>query len=130
MTIPIPKFLDKRTWDDRLFDVDCTDLLDVDERIVQNDGQPISIKADPQQPVNGEFNTGLSFGGASINPAPIYYPKLDRWAPIGKALQFVIAGGCIPQGATELFCIVRVRFSTTASRQLEATQLLRLIDTP
>lgn len=124
------KFLDKRTWDDRIYDLDCTDLLDVGEVIVDGIGQEITIKADPQEPVNGEFNTGLSFGGATINPAPIYYPKLGRFADIGKAMQFVIAGGVIPAGAFELYCIVRARFSTNMSRQLEATVLLRLIDRP
>ena len=115
--------LDKRTWDDRLYDIDCSDLLDPDETIVSG-----VVKADPQNQVNGEFTTGLVFGDVVVNPAPIIYPKLGRCADIGKAVQFLISGGIIPVGATSLCATVRLRMVTTKSPQLEATVSLRLTD--
>lgn len=117
------RFLDKRTWDDRLYDIDCSDLLDPEETIVSGE-----IKADPQFQVNGEFTTGLVFGDIVVNPAPICYPKLGRTADIGKAVQFFISGGIIPDGAQSLCCTLRLRMATTKSPQLEATVSLRLID--
>lgn len=111
------RFLDKRTWDDRLYDIDCADLLDNDEVILS-----ATIKADDA------LTNGLTFGAVMVNPAPIIYPLLNRTAQIGKACQVYIIGGVIPEGAPDQLCTLRLRMVTSINPQLEATVLLRLID--
>ena len=110
-----PRTLDKRTSDNRLFDIVCSDLLDDDEVIIS-----ATIKADAQ------VDNGLMFGDPMVNPAPMSFPKLGKSAGIGKAVQVRIGGGVIPDGAGDLFCTLRLLMVTTVNSALEATVLLRL----
>lgn len=108
--------LDKRTADNRVFDIDCTDLLPTGVTITS----VTSIAAD---------QGGLTFGSPAINVAPITY-KDGRTAAIGKVIQVRISGGTISTGKPSLQCTVRALFATSAEPAVEATVLLRLIDTP
>lgn len=111
----VPRYLDKRIYDDRLYDIVCSDLLDDDEVILS-----AAILSDDQT-VNK-----LTFGEPLVNPAPMIFPKLGKTAGIGKAVQVRIGGGEIPEGAGDLFCTLRLRMATNVNPQLEATVLLRL----
>lgn len=111
------QYRDKRTWDNRIFDFDCSDLLGGAEVITS----VTSITAD--------FG-GISFGTPTINPAPISYPLYGRTPGIGKVVQAAISGGVIPAGADFLMIPIRLRLVTNLNPQLEATVWLRLIDTP
>jgi hypothetical protein len=108
------QILEKRTYDARIFDINCTDLLDTAETISSVDA------------IIGDQG-GLSFGAASINSTAITYPD-GEVAAIGKAIQFEISGGRIPAGVSSLMCTVRARFLTSIGNDLEATVLLKLTD--
>lgn len=111
----VPRYLDKRVYDDRLYDIVCSDLLDDDEVIVS-----ATIKTD------NAVENKLTFGDPLVNPAPMIFPKLGRTAGIGKAVQVRIGGGAIPDGAGDLYCTLRLLMLTNNNPQLEATVLLRL----
>jgi hypothetical protein len=118
-------YLDKRTADDRLFDVDCQDLLDVDEIIMSATGS-----VDGAPPPNSGQQV-ITLGDCIVNPAPITYPKLGKTAPIGQALQVRISGGVIPDGATSLSVTLRFLLLTNINPDgIEATVILRLINKP
>lgn len=106
--------LEKRTYDSRIFDIDCTDLLDTAETI----SSVATVTAD---------QGGLSFGVPATNGAAVTYPD-GRTAAIGKVIQVAISGGEIPAGLGELECTIRARFATSINPQLEATAVLRLTD--
>lgn len=110
--------LEKRIADDRLFDIDCGDLLDVDETITTVG----SITADG--------TTGLTFGTGVVNSAPVTYTDqetgLTRTVAIGKVVQVRISGGTIPADRQGLECTVRVPLTTTKSALVEATVLLKI----
>jgi hypothetical protein len=108
--------LDKRTYDSRLYDVDCSILLDAAETITGVS----AVVAD---------QGGMVFGAATVNSSPITYPD-GRVVPVGKVAQFQISGGAIPTGQQFLICNVRVQMSTTINPQLEATVQLRLVNNP
>ena len=108
------QILEKRTYDARVFDINCSDLLDTTETIVSAE----TVIAD--QGV-------LTFGAAAINGTAITYPDGEE-AAIGKVLQFEISGGTIPRGVASLMCTVRARFLTSIGNDLEATVLLKLTD--
>ncbi|MDN8617858.1 hypothetical protein [Variovorax ginsengisoli] len=110
------KVLDKRTADSRVYDIDCTDLLATGETI----SSVTSVTADQGT---------LTFGSPSINAAPIAYAD-GRTAAIGKVIQVQISAGTIPTGQSNLQCTVRALFATNVSPAVEATVVLRLIDTP
>lgn len=110
------KTLEKRTFDSRLFDFNCTDLLDAGETVTSI----TSIAAD---------QGGLVFSGAVFNIAPITYPD-GRVAQAGKVIQVTISAGTIPAPALFITCTVRAQFITNLGSVLEATVLLRLIDNP
>lgn len=118
----LTKYLDKRTFDDRLFDVDCTDLLDDDEIILS-----ATVVYDGQTPFTGD--PPLTLGAPMVNPAPMFYPLIARCAQIGKALQVRIGGGFLPSGEPSRLYTLRFLLTTTINPQLEATVLLRLVDT-
>lgn len=117
----LTRYLDKRTFDNRLFDVDCTDLLDDDEAIVS-----ATVKYDGQTPYDG--TPPLTFGEPMVNPAPMNYPLIGRVAAIGKALQVRIGGGFLPMGEPSRMYTLRFLLATTINPQLEATVQLRLTD--
>ena len=108
------QILEKRTYDTRIFDINCTDLLDTSETVTSVS----TVLAD--QGV-------LTFGTASVNTGAVTYPD-GEVAAIGKVVQFEISGGRIPTGRASLMCTVRARFATSAGNDLEATVLLKLTD--
>jgi len=110
------KVLDKRTRDARVYDIDCTDLLAAGETI----STVSSVTAD---------QGGMTFGSPTINAAPVTYSD-GRTAATGKVIQVQISAGTIPTGKPSLQCVVRALFATNVSPAVEATVLLRLIDTP
>jgi hypothetical protein len=110
------KVLDKRTRDVRIYDIDCTDLLALAETITS----VTSVAAD---------QGALTFGTPTINAAQISYAD-GRTAAIGKVIQVQISAGTIPTGQSNLQCTVRALFATNVSSAVEATVVLRLIDTP
>jgi hypothetical protein len=108
--------LEKRTRDDRVFDVNCSQLLDPTQVITG------LIEID------GDID-GLTFGSGTINPAPISYPD-GTTAPTGKVLQVEISGGSIPIGASYTDRTLHFILSTSTDPVLDATVVLRLKDTP
>lgn len=116
------EILEKRTYDARLYDIVCTDLIGSSETITVVD----SITAD---------QGALAFGSAIVNVAPITYSD-GTVAPTGKVIQVEISAGTIPLGSDSmhirvpnLLCTVRARFHTSQSpNQIEATVLLLLQD--
>jgi hypothetical protein len=108
------QILEKRTYDARIFDINCTDLLDTAETI----SSVSTVIAD--QGV-------LTFGTPVVNAGAVTYPD-GEVAAIGKAIQFEISGGTIPRGVASLMCTVRARFTTSIGNDLEATVLLKLTD--
>ena len=108
------QILEKRTYDARIFDINCSDLLDSDETIT-------SVST-----ILGDQG-GLTFGTAAINSTAITYPD-GEVAAIGKVMQFEIAGGRIPPSVASLMCTVRARFLTSIGNDIEATVLLKLTD--
>jgi hypothetical protein len=108
------QILEKRTYDARIFDINCSDLLVSGETITS-----VSTIISDQG--------GLTFGAATINSIAITYPD-GEVAAIGKVMQFEISGGRIPAGTASLTCTVRARFATSLGNDLEATVLLKLTD--
>jgi hypothetical protein len=110
------QFLDKRTADQRTFDIDCSQLLTANETI----SSVTNITAD---------RGNLTFAAPIINSSPITYPD-GRQVAIGKVIQVQISGGAIPTSAESLMCTIRAVFVTSVNPAVEATVLLRLIDSP
>lgn len=108
--------LDKRSFDTRTYDFDCSLLLDPTETI----SAVTSVACD---------QGGLVFGVPVISSVPITYPD-GHVAQAGKVVQVQISGGKIPAGAAFLMCAVRVGMVTSVNPQLEATVELRLVDNP
>jgi len=116
--------LEKRTYDARLYDIDCSKLLSLGEVVAT----VVSVAAD-----QGE----LVFGAPLVNPVPISYQN-NVTAAIGKVIQVEISAGTIPpgsdsegRGVPNLDCTVRARFTTNYSpNQIEATVCLVLCDQP
>ena len=108
--------IEKRPYDARLYDIDCSDLLADSETITGT-------------PVMSSDAAGFSFGAPSINTETVTYDK-GRTAPAGKVIQVEISGGTLPTGRTELYCLMRAQFETNLSPQLEATFFILLTDRP
>ncbi|CAN7328006.1 hypothetical protein LJR084_001910 [Variovorax sp. LjRoot84] len=108
--------LDKRTAESRQYDIDCSRLLAAGETIASI----TSIGAD---------QGALTFGAASVNGVPITYPD-GRTVPVGKVVHVLISGGVLLPSQPFLMCTVRALFSTNLSPAVEATELLRLVNTP
>lgn len=114
-------FFEKRTYDARLYDLDCSALLAAAETITQ----VVSVSAD---------QGALAFSTPVVNTAPAPYP--GGTVAAGKVIQVEISDGVIPDGADSmgcglpnLMCTVRARFKTSMSpNQIEATVLLLLRD--
>lgn len=122
--------LDKRSYDERLFDVDCSELL-APEEVITHCGAPVCVippstsVGDPPVDVN---EAGLMFSTPVINAAPLYYPRYKYTAAIGKVVQVRISGGVAPVTNDGLLCTIRFPLATSVNPQLEATVQLRLID--
>lgn len=108
--------LEKRTYDNRLFDIDCTDLLAPTETV----SAVASVSADQGQ---------MTFGDGSVNGSTVSYPD-GTTAAAGKVIQVRISDGVVPPGVGALMCTVRAKFATNINPQLEATVQLRLTDLP
>lgn len=110
--------LEKRTYDERTYDVDCVDLLGESEVWTSI----ASITSD---------HPHLVFGTPVINAAPITYPDPNgHTSAAGKVVQFSISGGVLGVRDSYIDCVVRVRGVTNQSPALEATVTLRLKDNP
>ena len=109
----LTRYLEKRVFDIRLYDVDMTDLLDDDETIAS----ALSLSCD---------DGTVTFGPPVINPAPMLYPLIARRAEIGKVVQVLIGGGSLPYGSSESFASITVRVQTNINPQIEATVMMRL----
>jgi len=109
------QILEKRTFDRRVFDIDCSELLDTAETI----SSVTAITAD---------QGGFTFGTPAVNAAAVEYPDENRTVAIGKVIQVRIEDGAVPAGKNELLCTIRARFATSLNPRLEATVLLRLTD--
>lgn len=107
---------DKRTADIRQYDIDCSLLLTTGETVTS----VTSVSAD---------QGGVTFGGSIITSTPITYPD-GHTAPAGQVVQVVISGGVIPTGTQFLVCTVRLLVLTNFNTAVEATVLLRLVNTP
>lgn len=105
---------EKRTYDRRVYTIDCTNLLDATETITS----VTSVTAD---------QGGLVFQPAVVNTTAVTFPD-GSVAAIGKAMQVRIDDGAIPAGQLRLNCTVRFRMATNLDPRLEATVLLRLND--
>ncbi len=116
--------LEKRTWDARLYDIDCSKLVSPGEVVVS----VVSVASDLG---------AMTFGVPLVNTVPLTYPN-NVTAGIGKVIQVEISGGTIPpgsdsegRGVPNLTCTVRARFTTNFSpNQIEATVCLVLCDQP
>ena len=107
---------DKRTADVRQYDIDCSLLLSVGETVTS----VTSISAD---------QGGVTFSGSYITVVPITYPD-GHVAPAGQVVQIIISGGVIPASVAFLVCTLRVLVLTNLNAAVEATVLLRLVNTP
>lgn len=110
--------LEKRTYDSRIFDIDCSLLLPGDATISDVD----EVVGD-----QGE----LEFGNGVVNDDAVTYTDdegNEREVAAGKVIQVRISDGAIPPGVDELVCTLRARFTDSLTNELEATVLLRLTD--
>lgn len=132
----IQSVLDKRPYDERLFDIDCSDLLAEEEVITEVTEIVCEIPASaaaeeqPDPPVEPPVDVnaeGFTFGEPVINAGPLLYPRYNHRAEPGKVIQVMIGGGVLVDDSTVLLCTVRARFETNMSPQMEATVVLRLI---
>jgi hypothetical protein len=114
--LTMQNILIKRTADNRLFDVDCTALLDSAETIMAI----LNVSAD---------GGGLTFSSPVINGIPLVYPN-GTTAAVGKVIQVYISGGTIPAGQPWVDYTVRAQFSTSLNPVIEATVILQVNDTP
>jgi translation initiation factor 6 (eIF-6) len=108
--------LEKRTYDQRIFDINCAALLDTSETI----SSVTSVTADAG---------ALTFGTPIVNTVAVTYSD-GTTAAIGKVIQVRISAGTIPTGQPNVVCTVRAKFVTNINPAMEATVLLRLNDTP
>lgn len=112
--------IDKRTADNRQFDIDCSDLL--------QDGVTIVAVASVTATLGG-----MTFGSGAPSTSPLTYKDesgTTHTVPAGQAIQVQISGGTIPPGQQSLTCTGRAIFSTATDPAVDATFLIRLIDTP
>lgn len=107
--------LEKRTYDNRVFDILCSALLDSGETV-----SSAIVSAD---------QGAMAFGSATVNGSVLTYPD-GTAAAIGTVVRVRISGGTIPIMRGELLCTVRARATTSNSNQIEATVQLRLTDNP
>lgn len=107
--------LEKRTYDNRAYNVICTNLLAPNTTIASIN----SVTAD---------QGALQFTSPALNPTALIFPDGTQ-APANTVIQFNVAGGVIPSGLTFLMCTIRARFTDSLGENIEATVLLNLTDT-
>lgn len=110
--------LEKFAAESKLFDMNCTAQLAVDEVIV---GAP-ALSFAPA--LTGP--EALVLGAAVINGMAVEYPD-GEVAPVGKAMQFRVSGGSVPEGAGYRDYSVIATFMTSAGNTLVARGALRVV---
>lgn len=108
--------LEKRTDEVIWYDIDCTNILNTGEIITSI----TSITSD---------QTGLTFSGPAINPAPVTFPD-GVTAPTGTVISVQIAAGTVPSGSTNQLYTIRPLFVTNQGNTREATVLLNVTNIP
>lgn len=111
------QILEKRTADNRWYNIDCSQLLGVGETITSVG----TITAD---------QGGMTFGAGIVNTVPVTDPKTGLTAPIGQVVQVQISGGTVPSGVQYLDCFVRAPLTTSVNPLVEATVTCRLTNNP
>ena len=111
----VQQILEKRTFDDRLYTIDCSALLAVGQTITSIGG----ITDDSAE---------LTFTNAVINLAPITLAS-GRIIPIRQGIQIEVSGGALG-GALSQLLTIRASFATNTDPAVEATVQLFLCDTP
>lgn len=105
--------LEKRTWEERLYDWDCSGLLAPDVTLA-------SVSAMVADPADGQ--TPIVFGTAVINAAPVAYAYAT--VPAGKVVQCRVSGGI------ERSYILRARCLDSNGERVEGTVRLNVRDRP
>lgn len=120
---------DKRSTDDRIYDVLCDLLLDPDEFITACAAPVVANQIPTLDPPQDPAPVDLTFGTPVINPAAVFYPEYQRWAPAGKVVQVAVIGGSIPNGAPNYAYTVRFLLTTNLNPTVEATVIVNMVDT-
>lgn len=133
----IQSVLDKRSFDQRLYDIDCSDLLAPEEVITSVTAITSTIPPTVPNPVQtvpppdplADINAaGFTFGTPAINHGPLLYPLYNHRADPGKVVQVMISGGVAPATPDGVTGTIRLQLVTSMSPHLEATVALRLVD--
>jgi Carbohydrate esterase, sialic acid-specific acetylesterase len=106
--------LEKRTFDNRLYDIVCCALLDADEFITDI----FSISCD---------QTEFTFSAPVLNSGAVNYPNTVV-APPKTAIQLKIGGGEIPPGIPRFPCTIRAKIGTDIGNEIEADVVIVLRD--
>lgn len=106
--------LEKRTYDERLFNLSMSPLLSPSETI--SGVQEVVVDAG-----------GVTFGTPAVNDQPV---TLDDGTveAIGKVVQVKVIGGMVPAGSRILRTLLRVRCVTSSGDKVEGTFPLKLTD--
>lgn len=110
----VQQILEKRTFDDRLYTLDCSALLAPGQTIATISG----IADDSAE---------LTFSNATVNLAAITLPS-GKVIPIRQGIQVEVSGGALA-GAISQLITIRARFATNTDPAVEATVQLFLCDT-
>jgi hypothetical protein len=105
--------LEKRTWEERLFDFDLSGLLAPSVTLA-------SVSAMVAEPADGA--TPIAFGTPAINSQPVSYPYAT--VPAGKVVQCRVSGG------VERSYILRARCMDSNGEHVEGTVRLNVRDRP
>lgn len=108
--------LEKRTSENIAYDVDCTNILDINEVITSI----TSVTSD---------QTGLTIVSPAINTVPVTFSD-GSIAEIGKVISIHISAGTVPTGATNQFYTIRPLFVTSEGNIREATVILNVTNIP
>lgn len=114
--------LEKRSFDNTKFDVDCSALLAAQGSLPSETVTlPITFVVEPATP------SPLSFGTPVLNAAPVTYAD-GHIAAIGQVFQVPISGGAVLSGQASTTYTVRARFTSSGGNAIEATMLLVVRD--
>lgn len=108
--------LEKRTAEAITYDLDCTNILDLDEVILTVN--PITADQD-----------GLTFTQGAVNSVPVTFPN-GFTAAVGKVISTQIGGGVIPAPQINQLYTIRAVFVTNSGNTREATVLLNVTNLP
>jgi len=108
--------LEKRTSEIIWYDLDCTNILDPLEKILNI----ISVTAD---------QTGLTFNAPAVNGSEVIFSD-GTIGEIGKVISVQISGGVIPAPQLNQLYTIRALFFTDGNNTREATVLLNVINVP